>query len=110
VGTCGRTHLCAAAWSLGLRTGLATTNGKGSNYVDFHLMLSGAHLEQYNFCSANLMLFRHLYKKFSKSFLTFSCSNFAAKANSSQVETVAMSQTSYLAFSHVQAKNYYLNY
>jgi hypothetical protein len=100
VGTCGRTHLCAAAWSLGLRTGLATTNGKGSNYVDFHLMLSGAHLEQYNFCSANLMLFRHL----------FSCSNFAAKANSSQVETVAMSQTSYLAFSHVQAKNYYLNY
>jgi hypothetical protein len=109
VGTCGRTHLCAAAWSLGLRMGLAI-NGKGLNYVDFRLILSGEYLKQYNFYSANLMLFQHLYKNFSKSFLTFSCSNFAAKANSSQVETVAVSQTSYLVSYHVQAKNYYLNY
>jgi hypothetical protein len=61
VGTCGRTHLGAAAWSLGLRMGLATTNVRGSNYVDFHLMLSGEHLKQYNFCFANLMLFQHPY-------------------------------------------------
>jgi hypothetical protein len=109
VGTCGRTHLYAAAWSLGLRTGLAI-NGKGSNCVDYRLMLSGEHLKLYNFYSANLMLFQHLYKKFSIRFLTFSSSNFAAKANSYQVETIAMSQTSYLASYHVQAKNYYLNY
>ena len=59
VGTCGRI-LLATAWSLALRKGLAT-NEKGSNYVDFHLMLSCVHLMQYSFCSASLMLFQHLY-------------------------------------------------
>ena len=59
MGTCGKSPLFVA-WSLGLRKGLAISE-KGSNYVDFRLILSVVHLKQYNFCSVNLMLFQHLY-------------------------------------------------